>query len=145
MDPPDFHPGLPPLSPHLTPMSEVIGILWNWLQNGSTKKTWHSSSWSLAFVLALLLLRHNSIPCLYVQLRTAYVSTYSSQYHFWYCWGYWSFKKKQTKTAFGFTIFPLLSIFYISDFCSYLYSYIPSTYCGVTLLFFSNRLLQVEN
>lgn len=54
-------------------------------------------------------------------------------------------KKNKQKTAFGFTIFPLLSIFYISDFCSYLYSYIPSTYCGVTLLFFSNRLLQVEN
>lgn len=54
------------------------------------------------------------------------------------------FKKTNKKTAFGFTIFPLLSIFYISDFCSYLYFYIPSTYCGVTLLFFSNRL-QLED
>lgn len=148
MAPPDFHPGLPSLSPHLTLVSEVIGILWNWFQNGSTKKTWHSSFWSLAFVLALLLLPHNSIPCLYVQLGTARVSTYSSsQYHFWYCWGCWSFKKKKNKqkTAFGFNIFPLLSIFFISDFCSYLYFYIPSAYFGFTLLFFSNRLLQVED
>lgn len=114
MDPPDFHPGLPPLSPHLTPMSEVIGILWNWLQNGSTKKTWHSSSWSLAFVLALLLLPHNSIPCLYVQLRTAYVSTYSSQYHFWYCWGYWSFKKQTNKKQHLALLFFLCYLFSIS-------------------------------
>ena len=55
-------------------------------------------------------------------------------------------KKKQKKPpAFGFNIFPLLSIFLIADFCSYLYFYTPSAYFGSTLLFFSNRLLQLED
>lgn len=48
---------------HLTPMSEVIGILWltsEWF----LRKLGIPLLGSLAFVLALLLLPHNSIPCL---------------------------------------------------------------------------------